>query len=115
MSCTEIRDALVSYLDGELEPAERELVREHLANCGTCTAEAEELRATLGLLGAWSPREDAEPSAAHLAAEVAELRARVAELEETVRVLQAEAWARQAPSPLMAGAAGSERTLAWIA
>lgn len=36
--CAEIRPKVSAYHDGELEPAQRELVAAHLANCPECSA-----------------------------------------------------------------------------
>lgn len=50
MRCQDALEMLSPYLDGVLTPAEREAVRVHLACCPNCSAELEELRASLRLL-----------------------------------------------------------------
>ncbi len=44
MKCPDIHDRLGAYLDGELNPAEAEVVREHLAKCRRCARVLEEHR-----------------------------------------------------------------------
>jgi anti-sigma factor RsiW len=51
MRCEDIRDQLVAYLDGELEPAEREVVDIHLAGCSACRREMTAFESTDDLLG----------------------------------------------------------------
>lgn len=54
-SCREIELEIVAYCSGELEPAERDMVRQHLDGCPACRAELGqemELRRTLGTLPA---------------------------------------------------------------
>ncbi len=43
--CGKVRELLSAYLDGELDPATRAAVEEHLRECGPCGAELEELKA----------------------------------------------------------------------
>ncbi|HYN86959.1 MAG TPA: zf-HC2 domain-containing protein [Ardenticatenaceae bacterium] len=50
-------DVLSAYLDEEVTPAERTLVEEHLARCGTCRQELESLRWTVDLLQRMPPVE----------------------------------------------------------
>lgn len=50
MRCQDAFEMLSPYLDGVLAPAEREAVRVHLACCPRCSAELDELRASLRLL-----------------------------------------------------------------
>src|SRR5919199_1642583 len=50
-----VRDELSAYLDGELAPAARQAVDEHLAACAECRAELESLRQTRDLLRALPP------------------------------------------------------------
>ena len=102
MTCAETGELLVAYLDGELEPAEEAAVREHLEACGCCTREAAEVRQILGLLAALPVQDEEGAPGAALAAEVVALRERVEWLEETVRRLQLQFAAQQAPSPVMA-------------
>ena len=50
MSCAHIREELGGYVLGALDPAEREAVELHLADCRACTAEYERLAGLPGLL-----------------------------------------------------------------
>jgi len=52
-----VREDLSAYLDGALAPADRALVRDHLAACAACRAAAAELSATARLIAAL-PRPD---------------------------------------------------------
>jgi anti-sigma factor RsiW len=49
MTCEEIIEFLLGYLDGELAPHEQEQFEEHLAECPTCVAYLESYRATIRL------------------------------------------------------------------
>jgi anti-sigma factor RsiW len=49
MTC-HVESELGAYVLGALEPEEVEVVSEHLTTCHTCSAEAESLAATAGLL-----------------------------------------------------------------
>ena len=49
--------ALVGYMYGECEPAERRAIDQHLAVCPACAAELEALGATRIQLAAWTPPE----------------------------------------------------------
>jgi anti-sigma factor RsiW len=44
MKCEKVSQELIAYLDGRLASAERSEMEEHLANCPTCRARAEEFR-----------------------------------------------------------------------
>src|SRR4051794_36093981 len=46
-ACRSFADALVDFSDGELPPAERTMVEEHLAECPACRAELARLDASL--------------------------------------------------------------------
>jgi mycothiol system anti-sigma-R factor len=46
MRCTESRDRLNAYLDGELTPSEADTIREHVAGCADCASEYATLAAT---------------------------------------------------------------------
>ncbi len=48
--CPGIGELLSSYIDGEVTPAEKSLVEEHLAHCENCARDMESLRFTSGLL-----------------------------------------------------------------
>jgi len=39
MKCNDIRELLAGYQDGELDPTQEEMVREHLSECEQCRAE----------------------------------------------------------------------------
>ncbi len=47
-----IAEAFSAYVDGELAPAERARVEEHLATCMQCRVSLERFRGTVGKLGA---------------------------------------------------------------
>ncbi|MDP2895161.1 MAG: zf-HC2 domain-containing protein [bacterium] len=49
MKCGKVRENLVLFLDGELPAGQAERLREHLAVCQACRAEAELLASTLNL------------------------------------------------------------------
>ena len=51
------KELLVSYLYDELDAAEREEARRHLASCAECRAEVAGLRATQRHLATWAPPE----------------------------------------------------------
>lgn len=64
MNCTELREHLSAYLDGELEQELAERVKAHLATCGDCRAEFESLEQVTGLVHAL-PREPAPGEIEH--------------------------------------------------
>ena len=45
-------DLLLPYVEGLLDPTEKEMVEDHLKACALCAAEVEQLRETIALLGA---------------------------------------------------------------
>src|SRR5262245_46023849 len=45
MRCDDCRDALSSYVDGELMPEEAKSIRDHIASCSECATEHETLTA----------------------------------------------------------------------
>lgn len=47
MECDEVRDRLVALHDDELSPSEGVQVREHLADCGSCTRTNRRLRGSI--------------------------------------------------------------------
>lgn len=50
MQCQDVINMLSAYLDGALDPAEREAIRNHLAGCSACNVELQELMDTIQLL-----------------------------------------------------------------
>lgn len=48
--CEEARMLSSDYIDGELEPALRQKIRAHLADCPLCTAFIDTLKATIDAL-----------------------------------------------------------------
>lgn len=48
--CGRIQEMLSPYIDGELNPADREKVERHIEGCDACRQELESLRETVGLL-----------------------------------------------------------------
>ncbi len=58
-SMCEDKSALVAYLYGECDEAERRLVEQHLAGCASCADEMEQLRGVRIALREWAPPEQA--------------------------------------------------------
>jgi anti-sigma factor RsiW len=50
--CVQIVELVTDYLDGELDPEQRQLVEEHLADCPPCHRYVEQIRVTMNQLGA---------------------------------------------------------------
>lgn len=50
MRCKEIENLLSGYLEGSLDPTDREKVRQHLAECADCRLRLQEVENTLQLL-----------------------------------------------------------------
>jgi anti-sigma factor RsiW len=67
MECRELSPLLSAYVDGELDPFQKEQLENHCAGCMPCTEKLARLRKLSGVLGAWEyhPAEitDAEMSA----------------------------------------------------
>jgi anti-sigma factor RsiW len=61
MTCREVSEFLMSYLDDELEAAQREEFEAHLALCGDCVRYLESYEQTVRLGRAAFPRAD-EPA-----------------------------------------------------
>lgn len=99
------RDELIGYLSGELPPAARARVADHLAACAGCRAEAEAFRAILAGLRAGPPA----PPALDWARYRAELRGRL----EPRRAFLGW-WRRPVPLALSATLAGVLAALAWL-
>lgn len=57
MNCSDTRQKLSEYLDGELSERDGRLVREHLDACGDCRAELRELERTVKLVRQTRPAE----------------------------------------------------------
>jgi anti-sigma factor RsiW len=51
LSCQQIVELVTDYLDGALDPATAERVREHLELCDGCARYVEQLRITASALG----------------------------------------------------------------
>ena len=47
MKCTDVREELVTYIDGELSSMGKYAIEAHLAGCKECTAERDKLKATI--------------------------------------------------------------------
>jgi anti-sigma factor RsiW len=47
VTCREFADVVMSYLDGELDPTQRRLFEDHLADCADCVRFLREYRATV--------------------------------------------------------------------
>jgi len=52
MACNELVELVSDYLERTLPAAERERFEAHLAECPFCTTYVEQMRATVGALGA---------------------------------------------------------------
>ena len=50
MNCRDIRDLLIPYLLGDLDPARVAEARAHIQACAACRSQAEDVRATLQFL-----------------------------------------------------------------
>ena len=50
LSCVEVVELVTGYLDGALDDATAERVREHLALCDGCAEYVEQMRATAGVV-----------------------------------------------------------------
>jgi anti-sigma factor RsiW len=61
LACQELVELVTDYLEGRLEPADRERFDAHIAGCDACTAYLEQMRMTLEALG----RIPAESLSAH--------------------------------------------------
>src|SRR5512140_1168217 len=48
-SCRAVQEDLTAWIDGELSPRWTERVRQHVAGCARCAAEADGLRASIAL------------------------------------------------------------------
>jgi hypothetical protein len=111
-------DELITYLYDECEPAERDAITAHLAQCASCAEEVEALRATRGALAAWVPPDAAlgfqiAPGEAPQPASVLPFAAREARREQSWWRRPLPAWAQVAAAALIfaAGlAAGSSTT-----
>jgi anti-sigma factor RsiW len=53
--CSEARETITAFLDGALTAGEQSELRDHLAGCPQCSRVLEEIRETIGMLGAWAP------------------------------------------------------------
>jgi anti-sigma factor RsiW len=51
LACQELVELVTDYLEGRLEPADRERFDAHIAGCDACTAYLEQMRMTLEALG----------------------------------------------------------------
>jgi anti-sigma factor RsiW len=62
LTCKELVELVTDYLEGALSPEERARFDHHLSGCRGCRAYVEQMRRTLGAVGALS--EDAVPDEA---------------------------------------------------
>jgi hypothetical protein len=51
MDCTEIKNRIPIFLDGELEPPEHQRVKAHLRTCAKCSQEAQAIQKAWEMLG----------------------------------------------------------------
>ena len=49
LSCKEIRENIVAYIDDELNENERRLFEEHVLGCKECSRELDEMKQVIGL------------------------------------------------------------------
>ena len=55
LSCQELVELVTSYLDGALDPVERERFERHISTCDGCGRYLEQMRATIRLTGTLAP------------------------------------------------------------
>jgi anti-sigma factor RsiW len=55
--CAQIVEMVTDYLEDALEPEQRQLFEEHLADCPPCTRYLEQIQVTLANLGAVEERD----------------------------------------------------------
>lgn len=53
MNCAEIKKMIPVYLDGEMEPQQKQMVKEHLSSCPVCMKELLAFEKSWEMLGAW--------------------------------------------------------------
>ena len=58
MTCEINQEVYISYVYGELDVAQKEILEKHLQTCNDCQSEISELKQTRGILGKW---EDIDP------------------------------------------------------
>jgi anti-sigma factor RsiW len=51
LACREVVELVTAYLDGALDPTDRERFEEHLVFCGGCENYLEQMRTTIRLTG----------------------------------------------------------------
>jgi len=100
MNCEETGERILDHVDGQLDEADDAAVREHLAACEACRAEADSARRTWSMLGAM---EEPRPSEA--------MRSRFFEMLEEHR--RAERLSAGRRSPATGGAAAGWLSLLW--
>lgn len=118
MKCKECNQLLVSYLDNEVSPKEREAIQAHLAVCSSCSAELEALANTLGELrqgleevaagasaspGAWGNIKQRIAEEEHAKAPLLDLRGLWRDLKNT-KLRSAATWERATVSVMLVGA-----------
>lgn len=55
LACREMVELVTDYLEGRLDPVDRERFEAHLAECDACTAYVEQMRQMLAALGRIPP------------------------------------------------------------
>jgi inhibitor of cysteine peptidase len=118
MKCKECNQLLVSYLDNEVSPKEREAIQAHLAVCSSCSAELEALANTLGEFrqgldqvaagasaspDAWSNIKQRIAEEDHAKAPLLDLRGLWKDLKN-MKLRSAATWERAAVSVMLVGA-----------
>ena len=55
VACQQLVEMVTDYLEGDLDPAARAAVEQHLAHCGHCTGYVEQVRRMLELTATQNP------------------------------------------------------------
>ncbi|MFP4472946.1 MAG: anti-sigma factor family protein [Candidatus Omnitrophota bacterium] len=62
--CQQIKARIPSFLSGELQPSQEQVLREHLLSCGECAQELDRYQQTWRLMAEW---EDQDPEPGYVA------------------------------------------------
>jgi anti-sigma factor RsiW len=57
LGCQEFVELVTAYLEGGLDPADRQRFEEHLGACGNCTQYLEQIRQTIRVTGTLRPED----------------------------------------------------------
>lgn len=112
MTCLKIQQELAAYLIGESSPAQKAEIAHHLAGCGDCSTEFEQMRASWQALDHWQE----QPLPAGLALSIsAQARAAAANASIEPAAQKASPWWQQSFVPLSLGLAAAIVSAAIIA